>query len=71
MTYDEARGLFSKAEPDYAFGETDETGKQSIATLAEFADARLEFMPTENRVYFQRTVPPGADSARGKFSIER
>lgn len=56
ITFSEARALFSTADRQYAFGETDEAGSQRIAAFAAQGDpaARVEFMPAEGRVYFVR-----------------
>ncbi|HLH97134.1 MAG TPA: hypothetical protein VKW08_18640 [Xanthobacteraceae bacterium] len=60
VTLEEARSLFSGADKSYAFGDTDEAGKQSIAAFAALTKSRVEFMPAENRVYFRRLGPAEA-----------
>ncbi len=54
ITFAEARALFSTADRQYAFGETDESGSHRIATFAAQGEALAEFMPAEGRVYFVR-----------------
>jgi hypothetical protein len=60
ITFGEARSLFSSADAQYAFGETDEAGKRRIESFAGERDhgSQVEFMPLEERVYFVRKAPP-------------
>ena len=50
----EAARLFSTEEPQYAFGEMDDDGKRKIRVFAAACRSEVQFMPTEQRVYFQR-----------------
>jgi hypothetical protein len=50
----EAARLFSIEEPAYAFGDMDDDGKRKIRVFAAACRSEVQFMPTEERVYFQR-----------------
>jgi hypothetical protein len=54
ITLAEAARLFSAAEPEYAFGEMDETGKARLSQFAKMYRCTPEFMPTEGRLYLRR-----------------
>ena len=56
ITMSEARSLFSRMEDQYAFGEMDEEGKGTLGTFAAQSEhrSRVDFMPTEGRIYFTR-----------------
>ena len=58
-SFAEARALFSTADAQYAFGETDDAGNANLASFAAAADRPYEyqFMPAEGRVYFARKTP--------------
>jgi hypothetical protein len=62
IAFSEARSLFSTMEPQYAFGEMDEAGRRRIESFAGESDhrSRLEFMPSEGRVYFVRKAHAAA-----------
>ena len=59
ISFAEARALFSTADAQYAFGETDDAGNANLASFAAAADRPYEyqFMPAEGRVYFARKTP--------------
>ena len=50
----EAKDLFSEMDDQYAFGEMDDQGKRKIESFAAHQKSDVEFMPTEDRVYFTR-----------------
>jgi hypothetical protein len=52
----EAARLFSTEEPQYAFGEFDEAGKNRLAQFAGQYRCTPNFMPTEGRLYFVRNA---------------
>ena len=56
ISFAEARSLFSAMEDQYAFGETDEQGRDGLASFAAEPEHRstFDFMPTEQRLYFTR-----------------
>jgi hypothetical protein len=54
ITLKDAAILFSAAQPEYAFGDSDEQGKADLASFAATAGCRYEFMPVEGRLYFFR-----------------
>ena len=57
ITLEEASRLFSDMQPQYAFGEMDDEGKQNLEKFAREVSREFEFWPNENRVYFSaRTV---------------
>ncbi len=57
ITLDEAGRLFSNMQPQYAFGEMDDEGKQNLEKFAREVSRQFEFWPNENRLYFSaRTV---------------
>jgi hypothetical protein len=58
ITMQEARSLFSQSRDQYAFGDTDQAGRASIAAFAAARDhhSDFDFMPAEDRVYFTRTA---------------
>jgi len=41
-------------DDQYAFGEMDDQGKRKIESFATHQKSDVEFMPTEDRVYFTR-----------------
>jgi hypothetical protein len=45
----EARRLFSPMDDQYAFGETDEQGRDNLAHFRKQHDVRFDIMPTEGR----------------------
>ena len=47
---------FSTEEPQYAFGEFDEAGKNRLAQFAGQYRCTPNFMPTEGRLYFVRNA---------------
>jgi hypothetical protein len=59
ISFAEARALFSTADAQYAFGETDDAGNANLASFAAAGDRpyAFEFMPAEGRVYFARKAP--------------
>jgi hypothetical protein len=54
ITFAEARNLFSTKDEQYAFGETDDDGRQNIESFAARHHSGISFMPAEARVYFVR-----------------
>jgi hypothetical protein len=54
ILFAEARSLFSIMDDQYAFGEMDEDGKRKIESFAVSHSSSVEFMPTEQRIYFVR-----------------
>jgi len=54
ITMQEARRLFSPMDDHYAFGETDDQGRDNLARFAKQHDVRVDIMPTEGRIYFSR-----------------
>ena len=57
ITLEEASRLFSNMQPQYAFGEMDDEGKQNLEKFAREVSREFEFWPNENRLYFSaRTV---------------
>jgi hypothetical protein len=56
ISFAEARALFSTADAQYAFGETDDEGNAKLSSFAAAGDRPydFEFMPAEGRVYFRR-----------------
>jgi hypothetical protein len=57
ITFEEASRLFSNMQPQYAFGEMDDEGKQNLEKFAREVSREFEFWPNENRLYFSaRTV---------------
>src|SRR5205823_1392627 len=52
ITLSEAAYLFSRQEPEYAFGEMDDEGKLRLAEFAAVCRSEFRFMPVEGRVYF-------------------
>jgi hypothetical protein len=59
ISFAEARALFSTADAQYAFGETDDAGNANLASFAAAGGRPYEFqfMPAEGRVYFARKTP--------------
>ena len=59
ISFAEARALFSTADAQYAFGETDDAGNANLASFAAAGDRSYEyqFMPAEGRVYFASKTP--------------
>ena len=55
ITFAEARTLFSTKDAQYAFGETDDDGRKNIESFAAEHQVVINFMPTEERVYFVRS----------------
>jgi hypothetical protein len=56
ITLEEARGLFSAMEAQYAFGEMDDPGKTNLAVFGLRNRAGYDIMPVEGRVYFSRNA---------------
>jgi hypothetical protein len=54
ITMQEARRLFSPMDDQYAFGETDDQGRENLARFGRHHDVRFDIMPTEGRIYFSR-----------------
>jgi hypothetical protein len=56
ITPSEVRSLFSRMDDQYAFGEMDEEGKSNLGAFAAQSEhrSRVDFMPTEGRIYFTR-----------------
>jgi hypothetical protein len=54
ITLAEAARLFSSEQPQYAFGEMDDAGKDRLARFSTQHRCSLQFMPVEGRVYFTR-----------------
>jgi hypothetical protein len=52
ITLEEASKLFSRADPQYAFGQMDDEGKRNLETFATEVTRVFEFWPSENRLYF-------------------
>ena len=48
ITFEDASRLFSNMQPEYAFGEMDDDGKQNLEKFAR----EFEFWPSEQRLYF-------------------
>jgi hypothetical protein len=56
ITIEEARGLFSPMDNQYAFGEMDDQGKVNLAGFAARHRSRFDIMPVEGRIYFTRNA---------------
>jgi len=54
ITLAEAARLFSRDDPQYAFGEMDDAGKLRLGQFSTQHRCSPHFMPTEGRVYFTR-----------------
>jgi len=54
ITFAEAARLFSREQPQYAFGEMDDAGKDRLAQFSTQHRCSPQFMPAEGRVYFTR-----------------
>jgi hypothetical protein len=54
ITMQEARRLFSPMDDQYAFGETDDQGRDNLTRFGKQHDVRFDIMPTEGRVYFSQ-----------------
>jgi hypothetical protein len=54
ITMQEARRPFSPMDDQYAFGETDEQGRDNVARFGKQHDVRFDIVPTEGRIYFSR-----------------
>jgi hypothetical protein len=52
IALEEASRLFSNMQPQYAFGEMDDEGKQNLEKFARDLSREFEFWPNENRLYF-------------------
>jgi hypothetical protein len=52
ISLEEASRLFSNMQPQYAFGEMDDEGKQNLEKFARAVSREFEFWPNENRLYF-------------------
>jgi hypothetical protein len=52
ITFEEASRLFSTMQPQYAFGEMDDDGKQNLEKFARDVSREFEFWPSEQRLYF-------------------
>jgi hypothetical protein len=55
ISISEAAHVFSTMESEYAFGEMDKNGQRRLAEFAAACRCEPQFMPTEGRVYFQRS----------------
>jgi hypothetical protein len=55
ITLAEAARLFSTEKPQYAFGDFDEAGKTRLAQFANQYRCTPNFMPTEGRLYFNKS----------------
>jgi hypothetical protein len=56
ITFEEAQRLFSPVDqPQYAFGEMDDSGKSNLESFAARNSCKIDLMP-EGRVYFRRRV---------------
>ena len=56
ITLAEAARLFSSDDPQYAFGEMDDAGKERLAQCSTQHRCSPQFMPSEGRVYFTRNA---------------
>jgi hypothetical protein len=56
ITLAEAARLFSREQPEYAFGEMDDVGKLRLGEFSTQHRCSPQFMPTEGRVYFTRNT---------------
>ena len=56
ITLAEAARLFSREQPQYAFGEMDDAGKLRLGQFSAEHRCSPQFMPTEGRVYFTRNT---------------
>jgi hypothetical protein len=56
VTLRDAWHLFSQMDEQEAFGEMDDAGKKRLSDFAAYSTHRskIDFMPTEGRVYFTR-----------------
>jgi hypothetical protein len=54
ITMQEARRLFSPMDDQYAFGETDDQGRDNLARFGKQHDVRFDIMPSEGRIYFSQ-----------------
>jgi hypothetical protein len=54
ITMQEARRLFSPMDDQYAFGETDDQGRDNLTRFGKQHDVRFDIMPSEGRIYFAR-----------------
>jgi hypothetical protein len=52
ITFEDASRLFSNMQPEYAFGEMDDDGKQNLEKFARDVSREFEFWPSEQRLYF-------------------
>ena len=52
ITFAEASILFSTKGAQYAFGEMDQDGRETIESFAAQHRSVIKFMPVEGRVYF-------------------
>src|ERR1700730_138758 len=56
ITFQDARGMFSALEAQYAFVEQGDDGKRNLASFAASVRADPDFRPVEGRVYFIRNA---------------
>ena len=56
ITFADARRLFAQMDDQYAFGEMDEKGKNSLLGFAEEHRSVVDMMPVEGRIYFTRRM---------------
>lgn len=54
ISMDDARRLFSRADAQYAFGETDDEGRAMMDEFARRNGVHYDIMPVEGRVYFRK-----------------
>jgi hypothetical protein len=52
ISFEDASRLFSNMQPQYAFGEMDDEGKQNLEKFARDVSREFEFWPSEQRLYF-------------------
>ncbi len=52
IIFEDASRLFSNMQPEYAFGEMDDDGKQNLEKFARDVSREFEFWPSEQRLYF-------------------
>jgi hypothetical protein len=50
----DAQRLFSAQDPQYAFGEMDDDGRNRLARFGEQHGVSFDIMPVEGRIYFSR-----------------
>ena len=56
ITLAEAARLFSREQPQYAFGKMDDAGKDRLAQFSTQHRCSPQFMPAEGRVYFTPNI---------------